>query len=47
MVIYGYSTIGGGEYFDIDDPIYGKSHLPVSEFTSGYQGTGSWTHTYL
>ncbi|QYF93256.1 C39 family peptidase [Massilia sp. PAMC28688] len=47
MVIYGYSTIGGGEYFDIDDPIYGKSHLPVSEFTSGYQGTGSWTHTYF
>ncbi len=47
MVIYGYSTIGGGEFFDIDDPIYGKSHIPVSEFSSSYQGTGSWTHTYF
>ena len=47
MVIYGYSLIGGGEYFDIDDPIYGKSHIPVSEFSSSYQGTGSWTHTYF
>ncbi len=47
MVIYGYSTIAGGEYFDIDDPIYGKSHIPVSEFSSSYQGTGSWTHTYF
>ena len=47
MVIYGYSMIGGHEYFDIDDPIYGKSHLPVSEFSSSYQGTGSWTHTYF
>jgi len=46
MVIYGYSLIGGDEYFDIDDPIYGKSHLPMSEFASSYQGTGSWTHTY-
>lgn len=47
MVIYGYSLIGGGEFFDIDDPIYGKSHIPVSEFSSSYQGTGSWTHTYF
>lgn len=47
MVIYGYSMIGGAEYFDIDDPIYGKSHIPVSEFTSSYQGSGSWTHTYF
>lgn len=47
MVIYGYSLIGGGEHFDIDDPIYGKSHIPVSEFSNSYQGTGSWTHTYF
>jgi hypothetical protein len=46
MVIYGYSLIGGDEYFDIDDPIYGKSHIPVSEFSTSYQGTGTWTHTY-
>ena len=30
MVIYGYSRFFGMEYFDIDDPIYGKSHLAVS-----------------
>jgi hypothetical protein len=47
MVIYGYSMIGGHEYFDIDDPIYGKSHIPVSEFSSSYQGSGSWTHNYF
>ena len=47
MVIYGYSMIGGGEYFDIDDPIYGKSHMPMSEFSNSYQGSGSWTHTYF
>lgn len=47
MVIYGYSLIAGNEFFDIDDPIYGKSHIPVSEFASSYQGSGSWTHTYF
>jgi hypothetical protein len=46
MVIYGYSTVGSAQYFDIDDPIYGKSHLTVSDFSSNYQGSGSWTHTY-
>lgn len=47
MVIYGYSIVFGEEYFDIDDPIYGKSHLTVSDFSSNYQGSGSWTHTYF
>jgi hypothetical protein len=49
MVIYGYSLVDGVEYFDIDDPIYGKSHLSVSDFTGNYQGEGqgSWTHTYF
>lgn len=47
MVIYGYSWIAGAEYFDIDDPIYGKSHLSVSDFASNYQGSGTWTHTYF
>ena len=46
MCIYGYSTFFGQEYFDIDDPIYGKSHLSVADFTSSYQGSGTWTHTY-
>lgn len=47
MVIYGYSLVVGVEYFDIDDPIYGKSHLTVSDFASNYQGSGTWTHTYF
>lgn len=47
MVIYGYSFIAGDEYFDIDDPIYGKSHLTTADFTTNYQGSGTWTHTYF
>ncbi|MCA8880757.1 MAG: C39 family peptidase [Rhodobacteraceae bacterium] len=47
MVIYGYSRVGAVEYFDIDDPIYGKTHLTVADFASNYQGSGSWTHTYF
>jgi len=47
MAIYGYSLVSGVEYFDIDDPIYGKSHLTVADFSSNYQGSGTWTHTYL
>ncbi|MBC8090196.1 MAG: hypothetical protein H7Z40_23300 [Phycisphaerae bacterium] len=47
MVIYGYSTVDGVNYLDIDDPIYGKSHLTMADFTSDYQGSGSWTHTYF
>jgi Papain-like cysteine protease AvrRpt2 len=47
MVIYGYSLVVGTEYFDIDDPIYGKSHLTVSDYSSNYQGSGTWTHTYF
>jgi len=47
MVIYGYSVIAGTTYFDIDDPIYGKSHLTVSDFSTNYQGSGTWTHTYF
>jgi hypothetical protein len=47
MAIYGYSLVEGVEYFDIDDPIYGKSHLTVADFSSNYQGSGSWTHAYL
>jgi len=47
MVIYGYSLVVGTEWFDIDDPIYGKRHLTVADFSSNYQGSGSWTHTYF
>jgi Papain-like cysteine protease AvrRpt2 len=47
MVIYGCSTVGATQYVDIDDPIYGKSHPTLSTFTSNYQGSGTWTHTYF
>lgn len=47
MCIYGYSTFLGQDYFDVDDPIYGKSHLSVADFSSNYQGSGTWTHTYF
>lgn len=47
MCIYGYSTFLGQEFFDIDDPIYGKSHLTVTDFSTNYQGSGTWTHTYF
>lgn len=47
MAIYGYSTWFGEEYVDIDDPIYGKSHLTLSEFSTNYQGSGTWTHYYI
>jgi hypothetical protein len=47
MVIYGYSRILATDYLDIDDPIYGKSHLTVADFASNYQGSGTWTHTYF
>lgn len=47
MVIYGCSRIGTTEYLDIDDPIYGKSHPTLDQFTNHYQGRGRWTHTYF
>ncbi|MDF2050341.1 papain-like cysteine protease family protein [Arthrobacter sp. Cr_A7] len=47
MMIYGYATYFGAQYVDIDDPIYGKSHLRLSDFSTNYQGSGTWTHTYF
>jgi hypothetical protein len=47
MVIYGCGRAAGVEYFHIDDPIYGKSQPTVATFSSSYQGSGSWTHTYF
>ena len=31
----------------ISDPWYGDSIVDYSTFMSGYQGTGTWTHSYL
>lgn len=47
MAIYGCGLRAGVEYFDIDDPIYGKSSPTVDTFTNSYQGSGSWTTTYF
>jgi len=47
MVIYGVSKIGNTKYLYIDDPIYGKSVLTENQFATNYQGSGTWTHTYL
>lgn len=50
MVIYGYSFArfppNQGDFLDIADPIYGKSHVPYLQFRSDYQGSGTWTDTY-
>jgi hypothetical protein len=46
MCIYGCSRVGTTEFVDIDDPIYGKSHITLATFTNSYQGNGHWTHTY-
>lgn len=47
MAIYGVSKVLNTKYFHIDDPIYGKSVLTVSQFSNNYQGSGSWTHSYI
>jgi len=47
MAIYGVSKIFNTKYFHIDDPIYGKSVLTVSQFSTNYQGSGTWTHSYI
>jgi hypothetical protein len=46
MVIYGTVTVGTDQFFQIDDPIYGKSQLTVAAFSNNYQGSGSWTTAY-
>jgi hypothetical protein len=34
------------EYLHVEDPWYGPSQVPHATLARGYQGTGSWTHTY-
>jgi hypothetical protein len=46
VVIAGYRSCDPNEYIDVRDPIYGSSDIAIATFTSSYQGTGSWTHTY-
>ena len=46
VMIAGYRACDPDEYIDVRDPIYGSSDIPLATFTSSYQTTGSWTHTY-
>jgi hypothetical protein len=34
------------EYVHVEDPWYGPSDVPYTTLVNGYQGTGSWTHSY-
>ncbi|MFI5454899.1 MAG: hypothetical protein ACHRXM_05555 [Isosphaerales bacterium] len=43
MIIDGYSSTTD---LDIQDPWFGQSTIDYTHFLTGYQGTGSWTHTY-
>lgn len=46
VVLAGYKPDPGSERVAIEDPWYGASDIALSTFTSSYQGTGSWTHSY-
>ncbi len=45
VVLDGYNTING-QSVSVRDPWYGDSTYTYSSFSTQYQGTGSWTHTY-
>jgi hypothetical protein len=45
LVLDGYNS-AGGQYLSIRDPFYGSSVYTYASFQSGYQTTGSWTHSY-
>ena len=34
-------------FLTVKDPIYGTSSISYATFQTAYQGSGSWTHTYL
>jgi len=43
----GSSAATASQRLQISDPWYGDSIVDYSTFVSGYQGTGTWTHSYL
>jgi len=45
MVIEGYRA-GTTRWVAIHDPIYGESDLTYATYSTAYQGTGSWSHSY-
>ncbi len=47
VVLDGYSTgAPGTQFVSVRDPIYGTSTYAYARFVNGYQGSGSWSHTY-
>lgn len=47
LAIFGYGRQGGQDVVDVDDPIYGVSRISVDTLRNSYQGSGTWTHSYL
>ena len=45
VVIEGYTQ--DGSMLAIEDPWYGASDQPADTFRSAYEGSGSWTDSYL
>lgn len=46
VALTGYEDDGTTEIVVIDDPWYGRSQIPLKDFTTSYQSTGTWTHSY-
>jgi hypothetical protein len=48
VALYGYQTVSTTQqWVVVGDPWYGNSTLLYNTFRTGYQGTGTWTHTYF
>jgi hypothetical protein len=45
LAIGGYRELPD-QYLHVEDPWYGPSQVSYAALISGYQGKGSWTHTY-
>ena len=45
VTIDGYDP--NGEMIDVEDPLFGHSHVPLASFPARYQGGGTWAWTYL
>lgn len=45
MMVTGYND--NGSKITIQDPWYGTSKIAYASYASGYQGGGSWTHSYF
>lgn len=46
LCIIGYAVLADVQYVYLDDPIYGASFTTLSNFSTNYRGSGTWTHTY-